>query len=86
MAALEDEYGLDDGGTERFTSSSSFNKFMMTDSKPINDQFHELQDYIGHLQLKDNQFSDDYNVSCPLINSFLPDQLYLETSVTSKVT
>jgi len=37
---LEDEYGLDDAGIERFTSS--FNKFMITDSKPINDQLHEF--------------------------------------------
>ena len=63
--ALEDEYGLDDARIERFTSSS-FNKFMMTDSKPINDQLHEFQDYIWHLQLKGNQFSDDYKVSCPI--------------------
>ena len=33
--ALEHEYNLNDVGIERFTSS--FNKFMMTDSKPIND-------------------------------------------------
>jgi len=46
--ALEDEYSLDDAGIERFTSSS-FNKFMMTDSKSINDQLHEFQDYIRHL-------------------------------------
>jgi len=32
---LEDEYGLDDAGIKRFTSSS-FNKFM-SDKKPIND-------------------------------------------------
>jgi len=37
---------------------------MMTDGKPINDQFHEFQVYIRHLQLKGNQFSDDYKVSC----------------------
>src|SRR5436190_1292106 len=37
--ALIDEYGLDDAGIERFTSSS-FNKFMMTDFKPINEQLH----------------------------------------------
>jgi len=37
---LEDEYSLDDAGIERFTSS--FKKFMMTDSKPINDQLHEF--------------------------------------------
>src|SRR5436189_5577727 len=42
--ALVDEDGLDDAGIERFTSCS-FNKFMMTDSKPINDQLHEFQDY-----------------------------------------
>ena len=39
--ALEEEYGLDDAGIERFTSSS-FNKFMMSDNKPINDQLHEF--------------------------------------------
>ena len=32
---LEEEYGLDDARIERFTSS--FNKFMRPDSKPIND-------------------------------------------------
>ena len=47
--ALEAEYGLDDAGIEQFTSSS-FNKFMMFDSKPINEQIHEFQDYIRHLQ------------------------------------
>ena len=61
--ALEEEYGLDDAGIERFTSSS-FNKFMMFDNKPIDDQLHEFQDFIRHLQLKGNQFSDDYKVSC----------------------
>ena len=59
--ALEEEYGLDDSEIERFTSS--FNKFIMTDSKPINDQLHEFQDYIRHLQSKGNQLSDDYKVS-----------------------
>ena len=44
--AFEDEYGLDDAGIERFTSSS-FNKFIMTDSKLINDQLHEFQVYIS---------------------------------------
>ena len=43
--ALEDEYDLNDAGIERFTSSS-FNKFMMVDNKPINEQLHEFQDYI----------------------------------------
>ena len=43
--ALEDEYDLNDAGIERFTSSS-FNKFMRADSKLINDQLHEFQDYI----------------------------------------
>ena len=43
--ALQDEYDLDDAGIERFTSST-FNKFMMSDTKPINDQLHEFQDYI----------------------------------------
>ena len=60
MTALEDEYSFNDAGIERFTSSS-FNKFMM---KLINDQLHEFQDYIRHLQSKGNQFSDDYKVSC----------------------
>ena len=43
--AFEDEYDLDDVRIEKF-ASSSFNKFMMTDSKSINDQLHEFQDYI----------------------------------------
>jgi len=34
--ALEEEYSLDDAGIERFTSSS-FNKFMIVDSKLITD-------------------------------------------------
>jgi len=38
--ALEDEYDLNDAGIERFTSS--FNKFMMVDNKPINEQLHEF--------------------------------------------
>ena len=59
---LEEEYGLDDAEIERFTSS--FNKFMMSDSKPINDQLHEFQDFIRHLQSNGNQFSDDHRVSC----------------------
>ena len=42
---LENEYGLNDTEVEIFTSSS-FNKFMMTASKPINDQLHKFQDYI----------------------------------------
>src|SRR3954467_12399003 len=52
--ALTDEYGLDDAGIERFTSSS-FNKLMMTDSKPLNEQLHEFQDFIRPLQTKGNQ-------------------------------
>src|SRR3954471_6999670 len=68
--ALTDEYGLDEARIERFTSSS-FNKFMMTDSKPLNEQLHELQDFIRHLQSKGNQFSDDYKVSC-LIDKLPP--------------
>ena len=39
--ALEDEYDLDDAGIERFTSSS-FNKFIMSYTKLINDQLHEF--------------------------------------------
>jgi len=46
---LEEEYDPDDAGIERF-SSSSFNKFMMSDNKPINDQLYEFQDFIRHLQ------------------------------------
>ena len=38
---LENEYGLDDVGIKRFTWSS-FNKFMMSDSKLINDQLYEF--------------------------------------------
>jgi len=45
---LEEKYSLDDAGIERFTSSF-FNKFMMTDSKLINNQLHEFQNYIRHL-------------------------------------
>jgi len=37
---LEEEYDLDDAAIERFTSS--FNKFIMSDNKPINDQLHEF--------------------------------------------
>ena len=37
---LEEEYHLDDAGIERFTSS--FNKFMVTDNKPIKDQLREF--------------------------------------------
>jgi len=39
--ALEEKYSLDDTEIERFTSFS-FNKFIMTNSKPINDQLHEF--------------------------------------------
>ena len=41
----------------------------MTDSEPINNQLQEFQDYIRHLQLKGNQLSDDYKISC-LIDKF----------------
>src|SRR4051812_15933616 len=44
---------------------------MMTDSKPLNGQLHEFQDFIRHLQSKGNQFSDDYKVSC-LIDKLPP--------------
>jgi len=43
----------------------------MTNSKPINDQLYEFQDYIRLLQSKGNQFSDDYKVSC-LIDKLPP--------------
>jgi len=62
LTTFEEEYGLDDAGIEKYTSSS-FNKFMMSDNKPINDQLHEFQNFIRHLQSKKNQFSDDYKVS-----------------------
>ena len=29
------------------------------DNKPNNEQIHEFQDYIRHLQLKENRFFDD---------------------------
>jgi len=67
--ALEEEYGLDDAWIKRFTFS--FNKFLMTDGKPINDQLHEFQNFIRHLQSKENQFSDNYKVSC-LIDKLFP--------------
>ena len=47
--ALEAEYGYDDAGILRFTSSS-FNKFIMVDDKPINEQTHEFLDFLRHLQ------------------------------------
>jgi len=68
--ALEEEYNLDDAGIGWFISSS-FNKFMMVDSKPNIDQIHEFQVYIRHLQSKRNQFSNDYKVSY-LINKLFP--------------
>src|SRR4051812_47836571 len=37
---------------------------MITETKPINEQLHEFQDFIRHLRLKGNQFSNDYKVSC----------------------
>ena len=43
----------------------------MSDTKLINDEIHEFQDYIRHLQSKGNQFSDDYKVSC-LIDKLSP--------------
>ena len=70
LTTFEEEYGLDDAGIEKYTSSS-FNKFMMSDNKPINDQLHEFQNFIRHLQSKKNQFSDDYKVSC-LIDKLSP--------------
>ena len=44
---------------------------MMSDTKSINDQLHEFQEFIRHLQLKGNQFSDDYKVYC-LIDKLSP--------------
>jgi len=75
--ALEKEYGLNDAGIERFTYFS-FSKFMMSNKKPINNQLYEFQDFIWHLQLKGNQFSDNYNVSC------LIDKLYPSLSVIAE--
>ena len=49
--AFEEEYGLDDVGIDQFTSSS---KFMMVHNKLINNQLHEFQDCIQHLQSKGN--------------------------------
>ena len=63
MDALEEEYAIDDTGIEWFTLYS-FNKFMMVDSKSINNQIHEFQDYIHNLQYKENHFFYDYKVSC----------------------
>ena len=83
--ALEEKYGLDDAGIELFISSS-LNKFMMVDSKPINEQIHEFQDYIRHLQTKKNQFSNDYKVSCLIDKLFHSGQILLETFVTSRGT
>ncbi|XP_020247372.1 uncharacterized protein LOC109825063 isoform X2 [Asparagus officinalis] len=85
--ALESEYGLDDAGIERF-SSSSFNKFVMVDSKPINDQLHEFQDYIRYLQSKGNTFSEEYKVSSlidklpPSWSDFAKDLRHLQGDLT----
>ena len=85
--ALTDEYGLDDAGIERFTSSS-FNKFMITDTKPINEQLHEFQNFILHLQSKGNQFFDNYKVSClidklpPSWSSFTSDLRHKQGELT----
>ena len=79
------EYVLDDTGIERFISSL-FNKFMMVDSKPINEHIHELQDYIHHLQVKGNQFYDDYKCSCLIDKLPHLGQILLETFVIRKGT
>ncbi|XP_020272327.1 uncharacterized protein LOC109847511 [Asparagus officinalis] len=81
--SLESEYCLDDAGIVRF-SSSSFNKFVMVDSKPINDQLHEFQDYIRYLQLKGNTFSEEYKVSS-LIDKLPPSWSSEEYKVSSLI-
>ena len=40
-----------------------FNKFIMIDSKPLNDQLHEFQDFNRHIQSKGNAFNEDYKGS-----------------------
>ena len=79
---IEAEYSLDDAGIERFTPP--FNKFMIVDSKPINEQIYEFHDYIHHLQSKGNQFSDEYKAHVSLINSLLPNQTLLDAFITRK--
>ena len=54
--ALEEEYDIDDVWIEQSTSSS-LNKFLIVDSKPIIDQIHEFENYIHYFQSKVNQIS-----------------------------
>lgn len=78
MDALEVEYGPDDAGIERFTSSS-FNKFIMVDSKSINEQIH-----VSNPKETFSMIIIKYHIL--LINSFHLGQTLLETFVISKRT
>jgi len=61
---------FDDAKIDTFTSSS-FNKFILVDSKPLNDQLHKFQDFIWHIQSKGNAFTEDCKVS-NLIDKLYP--------------
>jgi len=83
---LEEKYGLDDAEIEWLTSFS-FNNFMMVDRKPINDQIHEFQDYICHLQLRKTNFLMTikflpYWSTSPSSSSFAGDLHHMQGDLT----
>ncbi|KAJ6847317.1 uncharacterized protein M6B38_281755 [Iris pallida] len=78
--ALEDEYACDDAGIERSTSSA-FNRYFMVDDKPMNEQIHEFQKYVRHIQAKGTTFSPEHKIAC-LIDKLPPSWSDIKRDLT----
>lgn len=59
---LEEEYGIDNTGVDRFIALT-INKYVMVDEKSMNEQIHQFQD-LQHVEEIGSSFSEDYKVSC----------------------
>lgn len=60
----------------------------MVDNKPINDQIHEFQEHLRHVQAKGTFFSSEHKIGClidklpPSWSNVAKDLLYLQGTIT----
>ncbi|KAJ6816065.1 uncharacterized protein M6B38_419495 [Iris pallida] len=65
---------------KRFTSSA-FNRYFMVDDKPMNEQIHEFQKYVRHIQAKGTTFSAEHKIAC-LIDKLPPSWSDIKRDLT----
>ena len=71
---LEKKYGLDDTGIKHF-KASDFNKFKMIDSKIMNDQIHEFENFVQQLKAIGSTLDETFQISCLIDNYLILGQL-----------